>query len=150
MPFAEKVNWVNVGVTVVVATLYFVVVLGQLGQHAAGEIAYQVPLLTAVGAAIVLTIVSTILVAIGAGISSAIEGGDPAKDLDRKDERDKDIERRGEVVGYYIASAGVVGVMAITMLNYDHFWIANGLYASFAIASIVSSAVKIVAYHRGF
>jgi len=150
MPFAEKVNWVNVGVTVVVATLYFVVVLGQLGQHAAAEIAYQVPLLTAVGAAIVLTIVSTILVAIGASISSVIEGGDPAKDLDRKDERDKDIERRGEVVGYYVASAGVVGVLAITMLNYDHFWIANGLYASFAVASIVSSVVKIRAYHRGF
>jgi hypothetical protein len=150
MPFAEKVNWVNVGVTAVVVTLYFVVVLGQLGQHVAGEIAYQVPLLTAVGASIVLTIVSTILVAIGAGISSAVRGEDPSKDLDRKDERDKDIERRGEVIGYYIASAGVVGVMAITMLGYAHFWIANGLYASFAIASIVSSAVKIVAYHRGF
>jgi hypothetical protein len=150
MPFAEKVNWVNVGVTVVVATLYFVVVLGQLGQHAAGEIAYQVPLLTAVGASIVLTIVSTILVAIGAGISSAIEGGDPADDIDRKDERDKDIERRGEVIGYYVASAGVVGVMAITMLGYPHFWIANGLYGSFAVASIISSVVKIVAYHRGF
>jgi hypothetical protein len=150
MPFAEKVNWVNVGVTVVVVTLYFVVVLGQLGQHAAGEIAYQVPLLTAVGASIVLTIVSTILVAIGAGISSAVRGEDPSNDLDRKDERDKDIERRGEVIGYYIASAGVVGVMAITMLGYAHFWIANGLYASFAIATIVSSAVKIVAYHRGF
>jgi hypothetical protein len=150
MPFAEKVNWVNVGVTVVVVTLYSVVVFGQLGQHAAQDIAYQVTLLTAVGASIVLTIVSTILVAIGAGISSAVRGEDPSKDLDRKDERDKDIERRGEVVGYYVASAGVVGVMAITMLGYAHFWIANGLYASFATASIVSSAVKIVAYHRGF
>lgn len=150
MPFAEKVNWVNVGVTVVVATLYSVVVFGQLGQHAAPDIAYQVTLLTAVGASIALTIVCTILIAIGAGIYSAIEGGDPAEDIDRKDERDKDIERRGEVVGYYVASVGAVGVMALAMLEYDHFWIANGLYLSFAIASVVSSAVKIVAYHRGF
>lgn len=150
MPFAEKVNWVNVGVTAVVATLYFVVVLGQLGQTAPQDIAYQVTLLTAVGASIVLTIVCTILVAVGAGIYSAIEGGDPAENIDRKDERDKDIERRGEVVGYYVASAGAVGVMAFAMLEYDQFWIANGLYASFAVASIVSSAVKIVAYHRGF
>jgi len=44
----------------------------------------------------------------------------------------------------------MVGVLAITMLEYPYFWIANALYLSFVIAALVSSVVKIVAYRRGF
>jgi len=47
-------------------------------------------------------------------------------------------------------SAGVVGVLALTMLEYEYFWIASALYLSFAIGTVVASAVKIASYHRGF
>ena len=44
----------------------------------------------------------------------------------------------------------MVGVLALTMLQYEYFWIANALYLSFVVATLVSSVVKLVAYHRGF
>jgi len=53
-------------------------------------------------------------------------------------------------VGYYVSSVGVVGAMALTMLEYEYFWIANALYVSFVLASLVSATVKLVAYRRGF
>jgi hypothetical protein len=42
--------------------------------------------------------------------------------------RDKQISRHGDLVGYYVSSAGVVGVLALTMLEYEYFWIASALY----------------------
>ncbi len=44
----------------------------------------------------------------------------------------------------------MVGVLALTMLEYEYFWIASALYLSFAVGTLVSSAVKLAAYHRGF
>jgi hypothetical protein len=150
MPFEEKLTWVNLLVSVVVPAVYFARVLGQLGEVAVPDIAYQRPMLIAVGVSIVLTIVGTIVMAIGTGISSELSGRHAAKDIDRKDERDAHIGRRGELVGYYVASVGAIGVMALTMLEYDYFWIANALYLSFVAASLVSGVVKLVAYRRGF
>ena len=50
MPFEEKLTWVNLVVTLGVAATYFTAVLTPLGEVAAAEIAYQRPLLIAVGA----------------------------------------------------------------------------------------------------
>ncbi len=44
----------------------------------------------------------------------------------------------------------IVIVLIITMMQFAYFWIANALYLSFISAAIVSSAVKLVAYRRGF
>ena len=150
MPFEEKVTWVNLVVTVVVPVAYFAIMLGRLGDVSAADISYQWPLLIAIGASVVLTIVGSIVAGIGTGISAELKGRRAADDIDRKDERDKTISRRGDLIGYYVASAGMVGVLALTMLEYEYFWIANTLYLSFVVATLVSSAVKLVAYHRGF
>ena len=87
MPFEEKMTWVSL-VVGIVPVVYFVVVLGRLGDVSAAEIAYQRPLLIAIGASIVLTIVGTIVMAIGTGISAELRGRSAADDIDRKDERD--------------------------------------------------------------
>jgi len=150
MPFEEKVTWVSGVVSAVVAAVYFSVILGRLGDAPVNEIAYQRPLLIAIGAVIVLTIVGSIAMGIGTGISAEIKGNGSAEDIGRKDERDVRIGRRGELVGYYVASIGMLGVLVLTMLEYDYFWIANALYLSFVVAALVSSAVKLVAYRRGF
>ncbi|MBU1078875.1 MAG: hypothetical protein KKB59_00160, partial [Spirochaetes bacterium] len=71
-------------------------------------------------------------------------------DIDRRDERDDHINRRGELVGYYVSSAGALGALALAMLRYDQFWIANALYLAFAVGGIVSSVAKLIAYRRGF
>lgn len=150
MPFEEKVTWVNAVVAAIVPLVYFVVVLGQLGQASASEIAYQRPMLIAIGVSIVLTILGSIAMGIGSGISAEIAEPGSGADIGRTDERDATIGRRGELVGYYVSSVGVVGAMALTMLEYDYFWIANALYLSFVIAALVSATVKLVAYRRGF
>jgi hypothetical protein len=149
VPFEEKVTWVNLLVTVVVPVVYFAIMLGRLGEVSAAEIDYQWPLLIAIGASIVLTIVGSIMAGIGSGISAELHGRSASGDLGT-DERDKSINRRGDLVGFYVSSSGMVAVLALTMLEYDYFWIASALYRSFVIVTLVGSVVKIVAYHSGF
>lgn len=150
MPFEEKLSWVSAVVAVVVPAGYFTGVLGRLGSADAGEIAYQVPMLIAVGLSIALMIVGAILMAVVTAASAEITGVGSVDDINRKDERDVSISRRGDLIGYYVSSLGVLGALALTMLESEHFWIANTLYFSFAAAMFVSSVVKIVAYRRGF
>jgi NADH:ubiquinone oxidoreductase subunit 6 (subunit J) len=150
MPFEEKLTWVNLVVGVIVPVAYVAIMLGRLGETSAAEISYQWPLLVAIGASIVLTIIGSIAMGIGTGISAELRGRSASGEIDRKDERDKQISRHGDLVGYYVSSAGVVGVLALTMLEYEYFWIASALYLSFAIGTVVASAVKIASYHRGF
>jgi hypothetical protein len=150
MPFEEKICWVNAVVTVVVPVAYFVVMLGRLADASAADISYQWPLLIAIGVSIVLTIIGSILAGIGTGISAELRGRSASDEIDRKDERDKQISRHGDLIGLYVSSAGMVGVLALTMLEYDYFWIASALYLSFVAGTLVGSVVKIASYHRGF
>ena len=85
-------------------------------------------------ASIILTILGTIAMAIATAVGAEITGNGSVDDIDRTDERDISISRRGDVVGYYVASAGAVVALILTMLEYDYFWIANTLYLSFAVA----------------
>jgi hypothetical protein len=150
MSFEEKVAWVGGFVAVVVGAYYASVVLPQLGSAPVSGIAYQTPMLIAVGANIVMMIVGTIVMSIGTAISAEITGTGSVKDIDRKDERDVDINRRGELIGYYVSSVGLVGALALAMMRYDQFWIANAIFGSFLIASVISAAAKVVIYRRGF
>lgn len=150
MPFEEKFTWVSAVVSTGVAAVYFAIVLGQVQTVPVAEIAYQRPLLVAIGALIVLTIVGAIVTAIGTAIFAKITGSGSVDDIGRNDERDADINRRGELIGYYVSSAGALGVLALAMLRYDPFWIANALYLSFVVGALVSSVAKLVTYRRGF
>ncbi len=149
MPFEEKMSWVSMVVTVVVAGLYFATVLGQLGEVPAADIAYQRSLLIAIGASIVLMIIGAIAMAIGTAVSAEVTGEGSVDDIDRKDERDVRISRRGDVVAFYATSAGALGALALAMLEYEYFWIANALYLTFVVAALVSDGVKIHAYRWG-
>jgi len=150
MPYEEKVAWVSGSVAVLVVGVYASVVLPQMSAGPVGAIAYQVPMLIAIGAMVVVTIVGMIVMSIGSAISAEITGTGSVDDIDRKDERDEDIGRRGELIGYYVSSVGLVAALALAMLKVDHFWIANAIFLSFMVASAVSSAVKVFIYRRGF
>ena len=150
MPFEEKITWVNAVVTVVVPVAYFAIMLGRLGDASAADISYQWPLLIAIGTSIVLTDRR-----VDPGGHRHRHLGGVARqaasdEIDRKDERDKQISRHGDLVGFSVSSAGMVGVLALTMLEYEYFWIASALYLSFVVGTLVASVVKIVSYHRGF
>jgi hypothetical protein len=150
MPFEEKVSWVSGFVAIVVATVYGSVIVPKVGSGPVGAIAYEVPMLIAIGAMIVVTIVGTILMSIGTAVTAEITGNGSVDDIGRTDERDDDINRRGELVGYYVSSVGVLGALALTMLRADYFWIANAILAGFLVSSVVGSAYKILIYRRGF
>jgi hypothetical protein len=149
VPFDEKITWVNAVVAVVVPVVYFAIMLGRLSDTSAADISYQWPLLIAIGASVVLTIVGSIVAGIGTGISAELRGRRASGDLG-KDERDVRISRHGDLIGFYVSSVGMVGVLALTMLKYDYFWIASALYLSFVAGTLVASVVKIASYHRGF
>jgi len=150
MSFEEKVTWVSAVVTVLAASWYAWTVGGQLGGVPVAEIAYQRPLLVAVGAMIGLTIAGTIAMAIGTAIRAEVTGEGSVDDIDRKDERDAHIGARGDRVAFYVSSVLMVGALALAMLEWPHFWIANGIFVAFVAGGLVSSGVKLAAYRRGF
>lgn len=139
MSFEEKGTWIYLVIALVVPAFYFANVLGQVGETPVTEIAYVRPMITAIIVAIVASIVAHIVVAIAS-----------PKEADKKDERDKHINRFGEYVGGLVLAVGAVGVLVLTMAEFDHFWIANVLYAAFILQALTSTTVKIIAYRRGF
>jgi hypothetical protein len=150
MPFKEKYTWVSLVASVVVAGVYFVFVLGQVGETPVAEIAYQVPMLVAIAVFAALTIVGTIVMGIGTGIAIELTGEGSTEDIGRDDERDQEIQTRGQVAGSWVAAVGALGALALAMVRYDQFWIANAIYAAFVASTITTAVVKLVAYRRGF
>ena len=150
MPFKEKFTWISLVVFVVVPGAYLAVVARQVAGTPVDEIAYQLPMLVAIGVSIVLTIVGTIMMGIGTGIAIEISGEGSTDDIGRDDERDNDIEVRGRVAGSLAAAVGMLAALALAMLRYDQFWIANVLYLAFVASSVTAAIVKLLAYRRGF
>jgi len=158
MTFQEKITWVNGLVTLLAASWYVWTVVGRMGDVPVDAIAYQRPLLFAAGAMILFTILGTIAMAIGTAIGGAIrakvsgEGSIDvvADDIDRTDERDADIDARGDRAAYYVSSVLMIGVLALAMLERPHFYIANAMFAAFVVGGLVGNVVKLAAYRRGF
>ncbi len=138
MSFDEKRTWVYVVVSVVVYAAYLVVVSVRARNVTITEVAYAAPLLGSIGVAIVLTIVASIAVAIA------------TKDRGKTDVRDTDIHRHGEYVGQIVFSACVSVPLLLALAEAKHFWIANSIYLGYIVSAVTSSAVKILAYRRGF
>lgn len=150
MSFEEKLTWINASTTLVVVGVYEWIVGGQLGATPVADIAYQRPMIIALVAIILLTIVGAIVTAIGSAVAAEITGEGSVDDIGRSDERDKSIGRQGDLVGYYVSSALMLGVLVLAMVEVEHFWIANAMFAAFIIAGLASSAARIVGYRRGF
>ena len=139
MSFEEKTTWLNGIVTVVVPGFYFANILARIRDTPVSEIEYVGPMLTAIGISIGLFIVGAIAVAISS-----------PKDADKSDERDRDINRFGEYVGYYVFGILVTGALILAIIEADHFWIANAIFLAFVLASLTSATSKLIAYRRGF
>lgn len=138
MPFEEKRTWI-LGITAVVSyVIYLVVVLIRAREVPLVEVAYIAPLLWAVGISIAVSIVASIAVAI------------LSREGDRKDARDREIDRMGELVGNAFVVLGAVGALALTMADAERFWIANAIYLGFTLSAVVGTTAKVIAYRRGY
>lgn len=150
MSFQHKLTWVNLVVTILVVMAYAMFIGSQIASTPVTAIAYQLPMILAIVAMVVLTIVGTIAMAIGTAITGEITGEGSVDEIDREDERDRAITARGERVAFYVSSALMLGVLAITMLGAVNFWIANALFAAMIAGGITQAIAKLVSYHRGF
>ena len=139
MSFEEKNIWAMAVITPGTFLAYLVVVCGRAQGGALSEVAYQWPMVTAIGVAILVSILAHIAVAISA-----------PEEADKKDERDAQIGRHGGYVGSFVITAGALAALVLAMAEVGHFWIANAIYAGFALADLTGSAAKICAYRRGF
>ena len=139
MSFGEKSTWIFAVIVVIVPGAYLVSMASQLQHTAVTEIAYQSPLLTAIGIAIAVAIVAHIAVVIAS-----------PREADKSDERDADINRYGEYVGSFVLWPGALVALGLALAEFEHFWIANAIFLAFVLSGLISSAVKIVAYRRGF
>lgn len=138
MSFEEKGVWVMGIVAVAGYAVYLAIVLGVADGGPLTEVAYQWPVIWTIGGAIVANILVTIVV----GILSP-------KDVDKKDQRDRDIYRWGEYVGHTLVIAGALVALGLALLGAHTFWIANTLYLAFVLSAILATVTKLLAYHRG-
>jgi hypothetical protein len=139
MSSEEKRTWISALVAVVVPVAYLAIILSKVPGTDVTTISYVGPMLTSIGIGIGAAIVLSIVAAMAS-----------PRDADRTDERDREINRRGEYVGFYVMSIAALVPLALAMAEVEHFWIANALYLAFVLAAVASAVVKIVAYRRGW
>jgi hypothetical protein len=139
MSYEEKGQWVYLAATTIAYAAYVIVVLGQAGTTPLPQVDYQPILLWTVGGAIAGSIIGRM----------AIEIVRPSESY-RGDVRDRDIGRFGEYVAGMILGIGMVGPFIMTLIEADHFWIANAIYLVFVAQAVVGAVIKLIAYRRGF
>ena len=127
----EKRAWIYAAVALVVPIGYFAYVF-------ANDRDYVVPLLVATGVAMVANMVLTI-------VAVAVR----PQDVGPKDERDRQIDRVANGVGFFVMSLATLVPLVLTILEVEHFWIAQALYLAFVLAAIAQAVTRIVGYRWG-
>jgi hypothetical protein len=142
MVYEERNVWTGLVVTIIAMAVYVVVVLRAAGGGPLTDVDWVPIMLWTIGASIVATIVLSILWGIVAGMREP-EG------VGKSDVRDRDIARMGtRVEQAFLAIAGV-GVLILCAVRADWFWIAHTMFFGFAVAAIVGSVARLIAYRRG-
>jgi hypothetical protein len=139
MSFQEKGVWTLAIVSAVTFIGYVIVIAQRAAGVPIAEVEYVWPMVIAIAAAVVIGVVVTAIVALTS-----------PKDAGKADERDREINRRGEYIGQSLVVAGAVWALFLAMIEADYFWIANSLYLFFFLSAMVASVAKIVAYRKGF
>lgn len=138
MSYEEKGIWVYLVVTIAAYLGFLIVVLGRAASPIT-ETAYQMPLLVAVGAAVVAAVIVRVTVEIV-----------KPSDSYQIDGRDRELAQLGVLRSWWLVVAGALAALIMAMLQWPHFWIANVLYLGFVLQAVTSSVVSVVGYRRGF
>lgn len=139
MAYEEKRAWIMLVVSSVVYAVYAAIILNRADGVPLQDVTYAATLLWSIAAAVVASIVLGI-----AAVATAGKGGD------RRDQRDREIERFGDHIGQSFAVIGAVSAMLMALAEWDFFWIANVIYLGFVLSAILGSIAKIFAYRKGF
>lgn len=65
------------------------------------------------------------------------------------DIRDTDISRMGARVEHGFLVIAGLGVIALCAVGADVFWIANAMFAGFAVSAVIGGIARVIAYRRG-
>ena len=136
MSYEEKSSWVMGLLAIASLAVYASITLGQAATMPLTETPYVPTMLWTIGG----SIVASIIIHIGIGMTSRNH---------KKDQRDREFYRFGEMVGHGFLVAGALVALVMAWLEWDWFWIANVIYLAFLLSAIVASVAKIVAYRRG-
>jgi hypothetical protein len=138
MGFEEKIAWAGVIVSIVHFTIYLSVLLTRAATTPMPETPYVDAMLWSIGAAIVVMIVVSIIVAVTTG-----------KDGRETDMRDKQIKARAEFTSRGLLIAAALAALIFAMLELDAFWIANVIYLGFFFSAMLEAVTKIALYRGG-
>ncbi|PKQ25539.1 MAG: hypothetical protein CVT64_08950 [Actinobacteria bacterium HGW-Actinobacteria-4] len=139
MSFHEKSQWAYAFAAFVTAAVYFAWLGTQLGDTPAADIDYRGALLWTIG-------ISMVIHALGTGF---VRGATP-KGEDKPDLRDRDVNRRGDALSFYVFSALAAGPLVLALVDAPMFWVANVLFAAFAFTAVFGVVAKSVLYRKGF
>lgn len=139
MSFAEKSAWVLGGIALVFPAIYLLLMAGELQRTPVPDIAFQVPLVGSIVAALVTAFIAHIV----------IVGTTPDQPAGIEDERDRTITIRGEYVTGVTLGMAMLAVLGLVLFELDHFWIATAMYVAMALSGLAGCIARIVAYRRG-
>lgn len=143
MSFHEKSNIAMLLIMLGVYGVYF-------GGAVLGIMTADVPpaeALAATNATMILTVGAVIVLSIVAHI--VIATLKPSEADDSRDERDKLIEMRGDQRGGVVQSVVSLGALALAMLGFPVWMIANAILAGLVAGEIVKAISKLIDYRRG-
>ena len=138
MSFDEKNAWAFGVIALLVYGGYAAWVLGQARDMPLVEVDYAWPMIGSIVAGIVLCIIATVVI-------SAMRPSEAGV----RDERDREINRRGEQTGQSFVVIGGLAVMVLAMIEAPYFWIANAMYLAFILSAILTTATKVAGYRWG-
>ena len=139
MAFLEKSNWVVLVVAVPTLLVYLALVVPKVLSGPIAEVSWVQPMILAIVGFVVANILGNVVAA----------ASNP-READMNDERDREIDRVGERVGNWLIAAGAIVALVLAMAGADHFWIANAIFLGGMAGALVSSVIKIAAYHGSF
>lgn len=141
MVYHERAAWSGL-ISTVIALGVYVALLTHASDGDITRVDWLAPMLWSTGTGIALSILISILWGIAAGMRDR-------ESATASDIRDRDISRMGgRVEQAFLVIAGL-GVIALCAFEADLFWIANTMFAGFAISSFVGGIARVIAYRRG-
>jgi hypothetical protein len=138
MTFQEKSLWAYGFAALAAPVVYFAWLARQVARaDAVADIGYVRALLWAIGGGILLNMIGSTFVR-GAG-----------RGTDLKDQRDREIDRRGNAINFVVFSVLIVIPFALALRDAETFWIANAIYLAYALAAVIGVVIKAVLYRKG-
>ena len=142
MVYEERNAWAGLIVSPLVMIVYVTLVLQQAAGGPLTDVDWFPLMLWVIGGGIVGTIVLGI-------VWGMIAGAKEPDGVGRSDIRDRDISRMGSRVEQAFVVIAGLGVIVLCAVGADVFWIANTMFAGFAIAAVVGGIARVTAYRRG-